>query len=109
MGATVAPAPPDESGARLLGHTDVAGPGGSNNTQTNNLIDDNNGKTKVNRRNWRCLTCTRSASLFWPEKLLLLLHYGQIFALLWAFARAWPLPAFFQDATRFVSCVDVAS
>lgn len=44
----------------------------------------------------------RGVSLYWPEKAVLLLQYGQLFALLWAFALAWPLPTLFGQVTRCV-------
>ncbi|RYY34747.1 hypothetical protein EON62_03010 [archaeon] len=44
----------------------------------------------------------RTVSLYWPEKLLLLLQYGQLFGLLWAFARPWPFPYLFRNRTRYV-------
>jgi hypothetical protein len=60
---------------------------------------DDNGKGRVSGPA-KCFP--RFVSLYWPEKLLLVLQYGQLFALLWAFAREWPLPAFFRDASRCV-------
>lgn len=45
----------------------------------------------------------RRASLFWAEKILLIVHTFQILALLWTFGRGWPLPQRLQDATRWLT------
>lgn len=49
---------------------------------------------------WCSCLKRRHVSLFWPEKLWLFVCYGQVFGLWWTIARAWPLPAYFRDATR---------
>jgi hypothetical protein len=49
---------------------------------------------------WHWLVNTRHTSLYWAEKAALCVQYGQLFALLWAFARPWPFPFQFRNRTR---------
>jgi len=49
---------------------------------------------------WQWLWHTRHTSLYWAEKWALCVQYGQLFALLWAFARPWPFPFQFRNRTR---------
>jgi hypothetical protein len=54
-----------------------------------------------------CHCCTRQwhrrrVSLYWVEKFWLVVRLWQLFGLIWAFSRAWPLPFTLRNDTRWV-------
>jgi hypothetical protein len=56
---------------------------------------------------WHAAWAQRRVSLFWVEKLWLVVQYGQLYALMWAFARAWPLPFVLRSNTRWTVWLNV--